>query len=146
MNHTRRHVLRGFAAGGAAVLAGCLGGGGAGRPVPSTPGTTASASTDSEPVPPPTASEARHVPYDPETLRDNVVTGGVVKDGIPAIDDPQFSPADDGMHAFENPGYEFAATADGIEADGVKWDGATGENADGRTLERIPSRRRVLLV
>ena len=50
----------------------------------------------------------------------------------------------DGIHAFENPGYEFTP-ADGIEghfrADGTRWDGATGESDDGRQLTRVPARR-----
>ncbi|WP_336037673.1 DUF3179 domain-containing protein [Halobacterium yunchengense] len=47
----------------------------------------------------------------------------------------------DGVHAFADPGYEFAPTEDGFEADGATWNGATGESADGRSLERLPARR-----
>ena len=48
----------------------------------------------------------------------------------------------DGIHAFENPGYEFESDGDGpFEADGTRWDGATGESDDGRQLKRIPARR-----
>jgi hypothetical protein len=61
----------------------------------------------------------------------------------------------DGVHAFENPGYEFEpateeATADGttpddeagrFHADDATWDGATGESDDGRELERVAARR-----
>jgi hypothetical protein len=49
----------------------------------------------------------------------------------------------DGVHAFENPGLDFDATAtDGaFRADAAVWDGATGESDDGRRLERLPTRR-----
>jgi hypothetical protein len=47
-----------------------------------------------------------------------------------------------GMHAFENPGYEFDADGDGnLVADGATWDPATGESGDGRELRRLPARR-----
>ncbi|MXR21120.1 DUF3179 domain-containing protein [Halobacterium bonnevillei] len=49
--------------------------------------------------------------------------------------------SDDGVHAFENPGFDFEATADGFTADGTIWDPSTGESADGRTLDRLPARR-----
>jgi hypothetical protein len=66
--------------------------------------------------------------------------GGVVTARVGDRDVVVFA-TDDGVHAFENPGLEFAPGADGFRADGVEWDGAAGESADGRTLERIPSRR-----
>jgi len=49
----------------------------------------------------------------------------------------------DGIHAFEAPGYAFAPGEDAgtFRADGTVWDGATGESEDGRSLERLPSRR-----
>ncbi|MFC7045264.1 DUF3179 domain-containing protein [Halobacteriaceae archaeon GCM10025711] len=48
----------------------------------------------------------------------------------------------DGIHAFENPGLSFAPDDDGgFRADGARWDGATGESDDGRTLDRVPSKR-----
>lgn len=49
---------------------------------------------------------------------------------------------DDGIHAFEHPGYEFVPAEDGrFRADGTVWNGATGEGDDGRTLARLPARR-----
>jgi len=49
----------------------------------------------------------------------------------------------DGIHAFEGPGYAFAPGADAgtFRADGTVWDGATGRSDDGRTLDRLASRR-----
>ncbi|WP_135825331.1 DUF3179 domain-containing protein [Halorussus ruber] len=56
----------------------------------------------------------------------------------------------EGIHAFENPGYEFEQAGDGgseesadgrFRADGATWDGSTGESDDGRTLERVAARR-----
>jgi len=53
----------------------------------------------------------------------------------------------DGIHAFENPGYEFEpAGSEGenrgtFEADGTHWDAATGESDDGRELDRVAARR-----
>jgi len=49
----------------------------------------------------------------------------------------------DGIHAFENPGFEFEPTDDPgrFEADGAVWDGATGDSDDGRALARLPARR-----
>lgn len=51
----------------------------------------------------------------------------------------------DGIHAFENPGYEFAPAGTGDDgkflANGTTWDGATGESDDGRRLDRVPARR-----
>ena len=54
----------------------------------------------------------------------------------------------DGVHAFENPGFEFERTAEPgtYTADGARWDGANGrsddhDDADVRTLERVPARR-----
>ena len=40
---------------------------------------------------PPTADSRLHLDYEPGTLEANVVSGGVPKDGIPAIDDPTFA-------------------------------------------------------
>ena len=48
----------------------------------------------------------------------------------------------DGIHAFEDPGFEFEPVGGGMfRADGAVWDGATGESDDGRRLERPPARR-----
>jgi hypothetical protein len=48
---------------------------------------------------------------------------------------------DDGIHAFEDPGFTFERRDDSVHADGTTWDGTTGESADGRGLERVPARR-----
>jgi len=66
--------------------------------------------------------------------------GGVVTATVGDIDVVVFATGD-GVHAFENPGFGFAADGDGFRADGSHWDGATGESEDGRELERVPSRR-----
>ena len=39
---------------------------------------------------PPVASDRLHVPIDPITIRDGILSGGVPQDGIPSIDDPVF--------------------------------------------------------
>jgi hypothetical protein len=99
MGHTRRRVLCGITAGAATALGGCAGSDDNPNAVETDRTTTTAAetatATSETTTPPPTTSETRHVPYDPATLRENVVSGGVPKDGIPAIDDPQFSSADD---------------------------------------------------
>ena len=66
--------------------------------------------------------------------------GGVVTDTVGQRAVVVFA-TDDGMSAFENPGYEFEATPDGFRADGTVWDPVTGESDDGRALERVASRR-----
>jgi len=49
----------------------------------------------------------------------------------------------DGVHAYRNPEFAFERTAepDTFTADGARWAGASGESDDGRSLERLPSRR-----
>jgi hypothetical protein len=46
-----------------------------------------------------------------------------------------------GLHAFENPGYEFDPADEGFQADGSVWNGTTGSSSDGRTLKRVPAKR-----
>jgi hypothetical protein len=70
--------------------------------------------------------------------------GGVVTATVGGLSVVVFA-TDDGIHAFENPGFEFEAEA-GAEpgrfvANGARWTGATGESDDGRRLERVPARR-----
>jgi hypothetical protein len=77
------------------------------------------------------------VGYPEPAVRD---AGGVVTDTVGDTDVVVFA-TDEGIHAFESPGYEFDATAGGFRADGATWDPATGESDDGRRLERIPARR-----
>lgn len=68
-------------------------------------------------------------------------TGGVVHETIAGTDVAVFA-TDDGIHAFENPGYEFGPMADGrFRADSTTWNGVTGEATDGRQLTRLPARR-----
>lgn len=97
--HSRRAYLRATAVALTAGVAGCVDGSGDGAaasdggegPATGEPGTTA---TEGFP-PPPTADRSLHVPYDMATLRDSVESGGPPKDGIPSIDDPSFTSADD---------------------------------------------------
>ncbi len=48
---------------------------------------------------------------------------------------------DEGMHAFENPGYEFELDNGELRADGARWDPVTGKSNDGRQLVRAPAQR-----
>jgi len=48
---------------------------------------------------------------------------------------------DDGIHAFEDPGFAFDVRDGSLHGDGAVWDVATGESDDGRRLDRVPSRR-----
>ncbi|ELY60209.1 hypothetical protein C491_02885 [Natronococcus amylolyticus DSM 10524] len=67
--------------------------------------------------------------------------GGVVHETVGGTDIVVLATGE-GIHAFENPGFEFERTDDGtIRADGTAWDAATGSAADGRRLERLPARR-----
>jgi hypothetical protein len=66
--------------------------------------------------------------------------GGVVTDSIGRRSIVVVT-TDDGIHAFENPGFAFERRDGSVHADGTTWDLATGESADGRTLERVPARR-----
>jgi hypothetical protein len=66
--------------------------------------------------------------------------GGVVTDTVGDLDVVVFR-TDDGLHAFENPGYEFAVADGGFAADGAVWDGSTGASNDDRRLRRVPARR-----
>jgi hypothetical protein len=67
--------------------------------------------------------------------------GGVVTAAVGGLFVVVFATSD-GVHAFENPGYEFERTdEDQFGADGTYWNGATGDGEDGRTLSRVPARR-----
>lgn len=67
--------------------------------------------------------------------------GGVVTDAIGDLDVVVFSTGD-GIHAFENHGFESFEPGDGeFRAGGAVWDGTTGRSNDGRHLERIPAQR-----
>ncbi|MFC7058215.1 DUF3179 domain-containing protein [Halovenus salina] len=65
--------------------------------------------------------------------------GGVVTDTVGGMD--VVVVATDGLHAFENPGYEFALVEDELRANGTVWDPATGRAGDGRRLRRVPAQR-----
>jgi len=81
--YTRRGAI-GLGVSAAGALTGCLGGSsGSGTASPS-PTTTAEAGA------PPAADRSPFVAYDAARLREATVSGGVVKDGIPAIDEPSF--------------------------------------------------------
>lgn len=66
--------------------------------------------------------------------------GGGVTDTVGGLDVVVFT-TDEGIHAFENPGFEFEASDGKFRADGTTWDGVTGRSDDGRRLVRVPSRR-----
>jgi len=67
--------------------------------------------------------------------------GGVVTESVDGLSVVVFA-TDDGIHAFENPGFEFERTDNRrYVADGTTWDGVTGESEDGRQLDQIPARR-----
>ncbi|MDH5020302.1 DUF3179 domain-containing (seleno)protein [Halobacterium rubrum] len=66
--------------------------------------------------------------------------GGVVTDHVGDRSIVVFATAD-GIHAYEDPGYEFDLEEGDIVGDGTSWNVATGRSADGRRLERVPSRR-----
>ena len=106
---SRRRLLAGLAGVGAASLAGCLGSGDDDEGVPAaagggTPSSTATPAptaspTEADPAAtgaagPPTADARLPVSYDFETLRDRTRSGGPPKDGIPAVDDPEFVAAE----------------------------------------------------
>jgi len=67
--------------------------------------------------------------------------GGVARATVGDRDVVVFATADDGIHGYVDPGWEFELTADGVTGDGTTWDPATGESADRRALERVPARR-----
>ncbi|MEF8827618.1 MAG: DUF3179 domain-containing protein [Haloarcula sp.] len=97
MDLSRRQLLATFGVGVTLGGAGCVGDdgsntGGGSASGPSTGTETASTATDRNDGPePPTADSRLYLDYDIGTLEENVVSGGVPKDGIPAIDDPTFA-------------------------------------------------------
>jgi len=105
MRATRRRFVAATA--GLAALAGCSSGSGSGDGDPSsgddTPvggdgGSTTVGEGRDDPdrseAGPPTADARLPLPDEPAALREAAVSGGPPKDGIPAIDDPQFVGAD----------------------------------------------------
>jgi hypothetical protein len=87
----RRRVLATAASLAAAGLAGCLDGGSGDAASLGGGETTTGAASDAGL---PTRNEALHVSDDAARLRENVVSGGPGKDGIPSVDDPSFEPVD----------------------------------------------------
>ena len=82
MNATRRSVL---VATGAVALAGCTG----------VLGSDDGANEDRSGISPPMNEERRRLPADPSELREEALSGGPSKDGIPSVDDPVFEDAGD---------------------------------------------------
>ncbi|WP_436930706.1 DUF3179 domain-containing protein [Halosimplex halobium] len=66
--------------------------------------------------------------------------GGVVTDTVGGRPVVVFA-TDDGVYAFEHPGFAFERRDGTVRADGTTWDPATGESADGRALDRPSARR-----
>ena len=48
---------------------------------------------------------------------------------------------DNGLHAFEHPGFALRIEDGTVRGDGATWTPATGESTDGRRLRRVPTRR-----
>ena len=48
---------------------------------------------------------------------------------------------DEGIRAFENPGYDFERPQQDLHADGTAWHPVTGESDDGRRLDPVPARQ-----
>ena len=93
MEQTRRRLLAAAAA-GLASLAGCAGSP-AGSSSPSSEQPTNTTDSDVQGPAPPTVQDDRLVSYDVSKLRSDVRSGGVPKDGIPPIDEPEFTEAED---------------------------------------------------
>ncbi|WP_206043443.1 DUF3179 domain-containing protein [Haloarcula rubripromontorii] len=97
MGLSRRRFLATAGAGVTLGSAGCVGSDGSTPGAGSAPGSgtetsAASTATDRNDGPaPPTADSRLHLDYEIGTLEENIVSGGVPKDGIPAIDDPTFA-------------------------------------------------------
>jgi hypothetical protein len=66
--------------------------------------------------------------------------GGIVTDRLGATDVLVVA-GDDGIHAYQDPGFEWDLQGEQLRADGTRWDPGTGAAADGRRLERLPARR-----
>ena len=83
--YTRRAAI-GLGVSAAGALAGCLGGSSGSGPSSPSPSPT----TTPDAGGPPAADRSPLVAYDAARLREATVSGGVPKDGIPAIDEPSF--------------------------------------------------------
>ena len=101
--HTGRRRFLALGAVGLAGLAGCLGGFGGSTSRTSTGATaagkddggatTTGRSPSSADGGPPVSETTLPLPFEPAGVRERAVSGGVRKDGIPAIDDPSFESA-----------------------------------------------------
>jgi hypothetical protein len=100
MESSRRRFLATLGAGVTLGSAGCVGDDSSGSEFDGT-GSASGADTGSSAVStatdqsdgpkPPTADSRLYLAYDIGTLEESIVSGGVPKDGIPAIDDPMFA-------------------------------------------------------
>lgn len=97
MHVTRREAVSAAASAAALGLAGCLGRSPTESRIETTETTEPREATETTAADAalPTAERPLHMAHDVGTLRNNVVSGGVSKDGIPSIDDPQFAAAAD---------------------------------------------------
>jgi hypothetical protein len=104
---TRRVVLAGL---GATALAGCLGGGDRSEAgtEPRSTGRSATANTL-----PPTRQDSLPLPDSPSTLRQQAISGGPPKDGIPSIDDPTFESAEEAADRLDPGDPVFGLALDG---------------------------------
>jgi hypothetical protein len=99
MTRTTRRRLLAATGLGMAGLAGCTGFGGPSGAVEGSDGESSggngSGGTDGGGSWPPTADARLPLPMSPADLRETAQSGGPPKDGIPSIDDPSFTSADD---------------------------------------------------
>jgi hypothetical protein len=100
MGLSRRRLLATLGAGVTLGSAGCVGDEGLSAETASADssagsgngtGAASTAAGRSAGPKPPTADSRPYLAYEVETLEENIVSGGVPKDGIPAIDDPTFA-------------------------------------------------------
>jgi hypothetical protein len=73
---------------------------------------SAGPTTGSSSSPPPTVDI--QLPLPPPKLRDKVVSGGVPKDGIPSIDQPQFEPAEKAASRLASNAIIFGVVRNGV--------------------------------
>jgi len=66
--------------------------------------------------------------------------GGVVEATVGGTDVVVVA-TDDGLHAFEQPGFELRVEDGTVSGDGATWTPTTGESTDGRRLRRVETRR-----
>ena len=97
MDLSRRRLLATVGAGVTLGGAGCVGDDGPNSDSTAVSesgvetGASSTAAARNNGAKPPTAERRLHLDYELGTLEENIVSGGVRKDGIPAIDDPTFA-------------------------------------------------------